>query len=167
MEQDIILRVEHLQTKFKVGKRTVNAVNDVSFQLRRGVTLGIVGESGCGKSVTAHSIMQLLPKAGYIAGGEVVYSPRPGRELTLTGYDRNSKEIRSLRGKDISMIFQDPLSSLDPVYPIGWQIMENLRVHEKVTKEEGKMRIVKLLRELGIPSPETRYDNYPHEFADV
>ena len=165
MDNEYILRVENLNTKFQVGKKTVNAVNDVSFKLRRKTILGIVGESGCGKSVTAHSILQLLPPNGYIGQGTVTYLSDSGQEQVLTDYSRNSKEIREVRGKKISMIFQDPLSSLDPVYTIGWQIMEGLRTHENIGKKEAKTRIIKLLGELGIPSPKTRYKGYPHEFS--
>jgi len=165
MEKDYILQVKNLETRFKIGKKTVHAVNDVSFNLRRGTTLGVVGESGCGKSVTALSIMQLLPKAAHIEGGQVLYTPSPEQTLNLTDFKRNSKELRSIRGKDIAMIFQDSLSSLDPVYSIGWQIMENLRMHEKLSKKEAKEKIIRMLGELGIPSPEDRFTSYPFEFS--
>jgi len=162
---NIVLKVTNLQTKFHVGKRIVHAVNDVSFELKYGTTLGIVGESGCGKSVTAHSIMQLLPKAGYIANGVVRYYDKSGKERILSSFGRNSKEIRAIRGKAIAMIFQDPSSSLDPVYCIGSQIAENLFQHEKLSKKEGKLRVVNILMELGIPTPEKRYNDYPHQFS--
>ncbi len=165
MDREYVLQVENLATKIQVGKKTVHAVNDVSFRLRRGSTLGIVGESGCGKSITALSIMQLLPKNGFISNGRISFASEPGNEQVLTDYKKDSREIRAIRGKSISMIFQDPLSSLDPVYTIGWQIMENLRAHENITKEEAESRIVKLLKELGIPSPEERFRSYPHEFS--
>ena len=165
MDKDNILEIKNLEVQFQVGSRTVYAVNDVSFSLKRGRTLGIVGESGCGKSVTAHSILQLLPKNGGIKNGSISYFPEPDNKVVLSDYNRNSSEIRSIRGKDIAMIFQDPLSSLDPVYTIGWQIEENLLQHEKVTKEEAKVRILKLLQELGIPSPEQRFNEYPHQFS--
>ena len=164
-DKDYILRVTDLQTKFRVGKRIVNAVNGVTFELARGETLCIVGESGCGKSVTAHSIMQLLPKNGYIGNGSVEYYPQPGVCKELSSFKRNSKDIRSIRGKDISMIFQDPMSTLNPVYTIGNQIMENLRNHEKISKQEARERIIRLLGDLGIPTPEKRFDQYPHEFS--
>jgi len=165
-EKDYVLQVKHLQTKFKVGKKIVNSVNDASFNIERGTTLGVVGESGCGKSVTATSIMQLLPKYGNITNGEIIFSPNDGRApMDLAKLKRTSKEIRALRGKDISMIFQDPLSSLDPVYTVGHQVMENLLTHETITKEDGKQRVIKLFKELGIPAPEQRFDGYPHEFS--
>ena len=163
--KDIILKVEGLKTKFHSDKKIVNAVNGVNFELERGKTLCIVGESGCGKSVTAHSIMQLLPKTGFIDGGLVEYSPEPGNTIRLTDYKRNSKEVRSIRGKDIAMIFQDPMTSLNPVYTIGEQISENLLKHEKITKEEARKRVIKMLESLGIPEAEKRYDSYPHQFS--
>ena len=164
--KDNVLEVENLRTEFKVGKKTVHAVNDVSFSLKRGETLGIVGESGCGKSVTANSIMQLIPPNGYIANGSIKYYPTIGsKPKILTSYKRNGKEIRGIRGKDIAQIFQDPMTSLNPVYSIGYQIMENLLNHEDVSKEEGKKRIIKLLSELGISAPEQRYNEYPYQFS--
>lgn len=162
---EMILQVKDLQTKFRVGKRTVNAVNGVTFDLRRGKSLCIVGESGCGKSVTAHSIMQLLPPNGDIKGGTVTYNPSDADTLVLSDFSKKSKQIRSIRGKDIAMIFQDPMSTLNPVYTIGDQIMENLLNHEKITKKEARARIIELLSELGIPEAEKRFDQYPHEFS--
>ena len=164
-EKDFILQVKDLKTEFKVGKRIVHAVNGVSFNLERGKTLCVVGESGCGKSVTAHSVLQLLPNNGRIAGGSVEYYPEEGECLPLSTYKKNGKKMRSVRGKDISMIFQDPMSTLNPVYTVGDQIMEMLVAHEKISKAEGKARIIKLLSDLGIPEPEIRYDQYPHEFS--
>ena len=165
LENDYILRVQDLKTDFKVGRKTVHAVNGVTFDVRRGKTLCIVGESGCGKSVTAHSIVQLLPPNGSIAGGSISYYAEPGNCEMLSEYKRNGSRIRAIRGKEISMIFQDPMSTLNPVYTVGSQIMEMLRKHENVSKTEGKARIIRLLGELGIPNPEIRYDQYPHEFS--
>ena len=165
MNNNIVLKVTNLQTKFKIGKRIVHAVNDISFELKKSTTLGIVGESGCGKSVTANSIMQLLPKSGYIANGKIQYFNNSGKEFVLSDFGRNSKEIRAIRGKDIAMIFQDPMSSLDPVYNIGNQIAENLMQHVKLSKKEAIKRIVNMLTELGIGNPEKRYYDYPHQFS--
>ena len=163
---DIVLEVKDLKTRFKVGKKIVNAVNGATFSLKRGKTLCIVGESGCGKSVTAHSILQLLPPVGYIEGGEVLYTPQTGdRPKSLSSMKRSGRAIRSIRGKEISMIFQDPMSTLNPVYTIGNQIMENLRHHEKISKAEARERIVRLLTELGIPEADRRFDEYPHQFS--
>ena len=158
-KQDYVLEVKDLKTTFKVGRRRVHAVNSVTFSLKRGKTLCIVGESGCGKSVTAHSIMQLLPKNGILENGTVTYYHEPdSMGQVISEYKRNGKEIRSIRGKDIAMIFQDPMSTLNPVYTIGSQIMENLRSHEKIDKVKAKARIIRLLSDLGIPTPEKRYD---------
>lgn len=165
MEKDIVLKVEDLKTKFRVGKRTVHAVNGVTLEVRRGKSLCIVGESGCGKSVTAHSILQLLPENGSIAGGKISYFPSPDEEKVLSSYKSKSRDIRKIRGKDIAMIFQDPMSTLNPVYKVGDQIMENLRHHEKISKKEARQRTIQLLAELGIPTPEARLDQYPHEFS--
>ncbi len=165
MEQNIILRVDDLQTAFYVGKRRVNAVNGVSFALKRGETLGIVGESGCGKSATAHSILQLLPKNGKIEGGTVTYFPDDGAPLVLSGCKRNGRDMRAVRGGEISMIFQDPLSSLNPVYTVGSQIVEMLRAHQKISKKEAAARAVELLGKLGIPDPQKRFQDYPHQFS--
>lgn len=165
MDNNIILKVSNLQTKFKMGKKTAHAVNDVSFELKKSVILGIVGESGCGKSVTAYSILQLLPKTGYITKGKIQYFDSNGKEYILSDYGRYSREIRAIRGKDIAIIFQDPMSSLDPVYSVGSQIAENLLEHEKLSKKEAKERIIKMLKELGIPIPEKRYYDYPHQFS--
>lgn len=165
MDKDTILHVEDLKTEFKVGKRTVHAVNGVSFDLKRNKTLCVVGESGCGKSVTAHSIMQLLPDNGYVAGGKVIYYPNPGEAIEISSLKKNGKQMRTIRGSDIAMIFQDPMSTLNPVYTVGAQIMEMLQQHEKISKVEAKARIIKLLTDLGIPNPEIRYNQYPHEFS--
>ena len=164
--KDIILKIDRLKTEFQVGKRTVYAVNDVSLELERGKTLGIVGESGCGKSVTANSIMQLIPKNGRIVSGNIEYFPTSGsKPMLLSSYKKDGKEMRRIRGKDIAMIFQDPMTSLNPVYTVGYQIMENLRNHEKISKKEARKRIIKMLEELGIPIPEKRIDEYPHQFS--
>lgn len=119
-----------------------------------------------GKSVTAHSVLQLLPPNGGIKEGKILFAPEEGGEaMELQSLERNGKEIRAIRGQKISMIFQDPMMSLNPVYSIGRQIMENLKIHEKVDKKEAKERIIRLLGQLGIPEPEQRYNQYPHQFS--
>lgn len=162
---DTVLRVEDLRAYFAVGKRRVHAVNGVSFALRRGTTLGIVGESGCGKSATAHAILQLLPRNGVIESGAVDYFPPDAAPQRLTDYGRKSKAIRNVRGSEISMIFQDPLSSLNPVYTVGSQIVENIRAHQKVSKKQARQMAIDMLGRLGIPKPEIRFDDYPHQFS--
>lgn len=166
MKKNNILEIEGLVTEFTVGKRVVHAVNGVNLAVERGKTLGIVGESGCGKSVTAHSILQLLPPNGRIAAGEIRFTPdADGKTLVLSDLKKTSDQMRTIRGKDISMIFQDPMTSLNPAYTIGHQIMENLRNHEKISKTDAKKRIIKLLEELGIPAAEQRFNEYPHQFS--
>ena len=163
-ENESILRVTDLKTQFITGKRIVYAVNGVTFDLKRGTTLGIVGESGCGKSATAHSILQLLPKAGYIESGKVEYYTESGVH-DISSFGRKSRDIRKIRGKEISIIFQDPMSSLNPVYTIGDQITENLRRHEKISKKDAEKRVKALLKKLGIPDVEKRFFEYPHCFS--
>ena len=165
-EKDFILQIKDLKTHFTVGKRTVRAVNGVSLDVQRGKTLCIVGESGCGKSVTAHSFIQLLPPNGYIADGEVLFTPEAdGETKSLHLMKKNGKAMRAVRGKEISMIFQDPMSTLNPVYTVGNQVIEMIRSHEKVSKAEARARTIQMLADLGIPNPEIRIDQYPHEFS--
>ena len=165
-EKDYILKVTDLKTEFKVGKKVVHAVNGVSFNVERNKTLCIVGESGCGKSQTAHSILQLLAINGYIAGGSIEYFKNPGDEAqVLNTYSRNGKKIRRIRGKEISMIFQDPMSTLNPVYTVGNQVVEMLTQHEKMSKKAARARVIQMMADLGIPTPEIRFDQYPHEFS--
>ncbi len=164
-DKDYILCVKDLKTEFKVAKRIVHAVNGVTFELERNKTLCIVGESGCGKSVSAHSVLQLLPSNGYIAGGSVTYYPDRDTAIELSSFKKNSRAMRSIRGKEISMIFQDPMSSLNPVYTVGSQVVEMLLNHESMNKKEARNRVIQMMADLGIPNPEIRFDQYPHEFS--
>lgn len=134
-KQDYILSINDLKTQFKIGKRVVKAVDGVTLNVRRGKTMGLVGESGCGKSVTAHSIMQLLPKAGSIKEGEIIFRPQNSEEFDIAKYRKTDKKLRNMRGRQISMIFQDPMSSLNPVYRIGDQIIESIIQHERISKK--------------------------------
>lgn len=163
---ETIISVKNLKTYFYTNQRCNKAVNGVSLNIEKGRTLCIVGESGCGKSVTASSIMQLLPRLSRIEEGEIIYHSGDKRgNIRIDSLERNGKEMRSLRGKDIAMIFQDPMTALNPVYTIGWQIEEMIRSHEKVTKKEARERTLELLNEMGIPNPQKRIDQYPHEFS--
>ncbi|NLJ41286.1 MAG: ABC transporter ATP-binding protein [Clostridiales bacterium] len=164
-KQDYILSIKDLKTQFKVGKRIVKAVDGVTLDVRRGKTLGLVGESGCGKSVTAHSIMQLLPKAATIVDGEIQFRPKDKPEFNILKYKRTDKKLRSMRGKQISMIFQDPMSSLNPVYRVGDQIVENIRQHENISKKQAIKKTVDMLKMLSIPMAEERIKDYPHQFS--
>ncbi|MDR0730747.1 MAG: ABC transporter ATP-binding protein [Treponema sp.] len=162
---DCVLSIENLRTSFAVGKRSVKAVDGVSLEVRRGATLGLVGESGCGKSVTAHSIMQLLPRAGSIQSGRIMFRPAEGEAVNLLSYKKTDRRLRAIRGKKISMIFQDPMSSLNPVYRIGDQIIENIRTHENVSVKEARKRVVQMLETLSIPRAAERINDYPHQFS--
>ncbi len=164
IENEVILRVKDLKTFFYTNNRCNRAINGVSFDIRKGKTLSIVGESGCGKSVTASSIMQLLPDLSRIEEGEITYFSSDG-EVHIEKLPKNGKKMRSLRGSDIAMIFQDPMTALNPVYSIGFQIVENLRAHMNMTRKEAKKRAIELLSQMGIPNPEQRVNEYPHQFS--
>jgi oligopeptide/dipeptide ABC transporter ATP-binding protein len=152
-----LLEVEDLRTFFKVREGVVHAVDGVSFSIERGKTLGIVGESGCGKSVTALSIMGLVPVPG-ITSGSVLFD---GRQLV----GRKQRELENIRGREIGMIFQDPMTSLNPTLTIGTQITETLRRHLGMTREEARQRAVELLEEVHIPNAANRLRDYPHRYS--
>ena len=154
----MLLSVKNLSTEFPVKKGIVRAVEDVSFDVDQGEILAIVGESGSGKSVTSLSIMGLLAEPGHVAGGSLEFE---GKDLATL----SEKQYRELRGNDMAMIFQEPMTSLNPVYRVGNQIVEAIRTHEKVSKAEAKARAVDLLRKVGIPSPEARINDYPHQMS--
>jgi oligopeptide transport system ATP-binding protein len=154
-----ILQVENLETRFKTSDGMVYAVNGVTFDLYEGESLGVVGESGCGKSVTMMSLLQLIPQPpGIIAGGQAMFH---GKDLLQLKAD----EIRDVRGSQIGMIFQDPMTSLNPVLTIGKQVSEPLMLHLKMNKAEALDRVVELLKLVGIPEAEKRLNQYPHQFS--
>ena len=156
---DTILRVCDLKTYFDTESGVVRAVDGVSFEVEAGRTLGIVGESGCGKSMTAYSILGLIPKPpGRIAGGEVYFEDRDLLQLT-------SRQIRGIRGNEIAMIFQEPMTSLNPVFTVGEQIAEAVRLHKGADRKEAWRRAVELLDLVDIPLPEERAGSYPHELS--
>lgn len=154
----MLLSVKNLSTEFPVKRGVVRAVEDVSFDVDAGEILAIVGESGSGKSVTSLSVMGLLAEPGHVAGGSMEFE---GRDLAKL----SEKEYRELRGNDMAMIFQEPMTSLNPVYRVGNQIVEAIRTHEKVSKAQAKERAIDLLRKVGIPSPEARINDYPHQMS--
>jgi len=158
--QETILDVKNLRTLFLTRKGIVPAVDGISFSVRKGKVTGLVGESGCGKSVTSLSIMGLLPQPpGKIAGGEILFE---GRDLSKLSY----KEMCRVRGKDISMIFQEPMTSLNPVKTVGYQVGEVLRIHQKdVSDAEVRRRVVEMLDLVGIPEPESRVRAFPHQLS--
>ena len=161
---DTALTVRDLKTYFYTDGRCNKAVNGISFDIQKGKTLCIVGESGCGKSVTARAIMQLLPTLSRIESGEIVYHADQG-DIRIDRLGRNSKEMRDLRGSEIAMIFQDPMTALNPVYSIGYQIRENLQYHTDLLRSERRARTAELLRDMGIPLPDMRADEFPHQFS--
>jgi oligopeptide/dipeptide ABC transporter ATP-binding protein len=162
--QQKILEVRNLRTSFFTEEGEVKAVDDVSFNLYQGKTLCLVGESGCGKSVTSLSIMRLIASPpGKIVGGEIVYTPEKGSPQDLTKL--SSDQMRSIRGNEISMIFQEPMTSLNPVFTIGNQIREAIELHQDLSRAEVRNKAVEMLKLVGIPSPEKRVDDYPHQLS--
>lgn len=154
-----ILEIKNLKTRFYTQDGVVKAVNDVSYTMNSGEILGVVGESGCGKSVHALSMMQLIPDPpGKITNGEIWFD---GRDLLTL----NEVQMQKVRGRDIAMIFQDPMTSLNPVFTVGFQIVEALLLHNDMTKEEAKERAGDLLNLVGIPGPKQRLNDYPHQFS--
>jgi oligopeptide/dipeptide ABC transporter ATP-binding protein len=155
---DPLLSVRNLHTRFDTDDGTVRAADGVSFEIEEGEILGLVGESGSGKSITSRSLMDLVPKPGYIPEGEIRFK---GENLL----EKSTEELRSIRGNEISMIFQEPMSALNPVFDIGWQVGEPLRVHRDMKKQAARGRAADLMRQIGIPSAEDRIDDYPHQFS--
>ena len=154
-----LLKIRNLETDFSTHEGTVKAVNRISFTLNKGETLGLVGESGCGKSVTALSIMRLIPDPpGKIVGGEIYFEGQNLLEL-------DEKEMRKIRGKKISMIFQEPMTSLDPVFTIGHEIVESIQLHQGLKKEEAREKATEALKIVGMPDAGKRMNNYPHELS--
>ena len=168
--KEIILNVEKLNTTFVSDKKKIRIVKDVSFQLKRGKTLAVVGESGCGKSVTMNSIMRFTGKNAIVEAKNIQYNAlKDGKveEHHLESIkEPNGPEMRALRGPDLSMVFQDPMSSLNPVYKVGDQVAEGLLQHNKgMTKQQAREKVLEMFRKLGIPDPEERIDCYPHQFS--
>jgi oligopeptide/dipeptide ABC transporter ATP-binding protein len=153
-----LLEVKNLRTHFQTRAGLVRAVDDVSFYLDRGELLGLVGESGCGKSMTALSIMHLIAPPGRIVDGEVLFD---GKDLLKL----SDAEMREMRGDDIAMIFQDPMTSLNPVFTVGEQIAEALRLHRKMSRKEARLATIEAMREVAIPDPSRRLDDYPHQLS--
>jgi oligopeptide/dipeptide ABC transporter ATP-binding protein len=156
--RDVVLSVRNLRTQFAAKEGAVQAVRDVSFDLRRAEKLGIVGESGSGKSALALSILGLIEPPGRVVGGEVWLNGRDVSKLS-------DRQLQPIRGREISLIFQDPMSSLDPVKTIGYQLIEGIRRHQKVSRKAARRRAVELLREVEVPMAEKRLDDHPHQYS--
>ncbi len=160
-----LIEVRGLKTYFYTEDGIVRAVDGVDYVIDQEKTLGVVGESGCGKSVTALSIMGLVQiPPGKIEDGEILFY-RDGKVMDLTKYNPKGREMRSIRGNEIAMIFQEPMTSLNPVYTIGNQIMEAIILHQKLDKKHAKKKAIDMLRAVGIPLPEQRVDEYPHQLS--
>jgi oligopeptide/dipeptide ABC transporter ATP-binding protein len=155
---DTLLEVRNLRTHFFSRAGVVRAVDNVSFRVGRGEILGLVGESGCGKSVSSLSLMRLVDRPGRIVSGEILFE---GRDLLTL----SKEEMRRLRGSRLAMIFQEPMSSMNPVFTIGSQIAEAILVHEQVSRGAAKERVLRLMRLVGIPDPERRFRQFPHQFS--
>jgi peptide/nickel transport system ATP-binding protein len=170
---DPLLDVRDLKTQFFTAEGTVRAVDGISFTVERGEIVGIVGESGAGKSVAASSILRLVEEPGEIVGGEVTY-----RGETIVGFEERDGELREredmlsnetvrerIRGREIAIIFQDPMESLNPVFTVGGQLREFIEINRDLSETEAREEAIHMLREVGIPEPEKRYDDYPHQFS--
>lgn len=164
MSERKLLEIKNLVTEFTTEGNVMKAVNDVSFTLNKGETIGIVGESGSGKSVTSLSVMRLIPNPpGRIAGGEILFHTRDKGSVDLVKL--SEKEMRSIRGNEIAMIFQEPMTSLNPVFTCGDQVMEAILLHQKVSRKEAKEKTIALFKEVQLPRPEAIFDQYPHQIS--
>jgi oligopeptide/dipeptide ABC transporter ATP-binding protein len=171
-QREPLVEVRNLKTQFFLDEGTVHAVDGADFTLYRGETLGVVGESGCGKSVTARSILRIVPRPGRITQGEILYHRRVARDagevtevIDLTTLDERGPEIRSIRGAEISMVFQEPMTSLSPVHTLGSQIVEAILLHQEVSQEEARELAIEMLDRVGMPQPRRTVDRYPHELS--
>ena len=162
--KEVLLEVKNLVTEFKTESETVKAVNNISFTLHRGETIGIVGESGSGKSVTSLSVMKLIPNPpGRISSGEIIYHSRNNGPVDLV--KASLKDMRQYRGNEIAMIFQEPMTSLNPVYTCGDQVMEAIMLHQKISKKEARAKTLELFKKVQLPRPEDILDTYPHQIS--
>jgi len=161
-----LIEVRDLRTHFFTDEGVVKSVDGVSFDIPRGKTLCIVGESGCGKSITARSILKLIAPPGRIVSGQILYNRDPAQPpVDIVGLSQRSQELRAIRGREIAMIFQEPMSALSPVHTIGDQVSETILLHERVGRVEAKARAIKLLDRVGIPRAASRFDAYPFQLS--
>ena len=170
-ENPILLDIQDLRVSFPLDEGTVQAVDGVNLTIRRGEVLGVVGESGCGKSVTAQTILRIVPPPSRIDSGHILFYPpaTPGSKrpevIDIAALSPTGQEIRRVRGQDVGMIFQEPMSSFSPVHTIGSQIVEAIQLHQNVSRVQARARAAELLRLVGIPNAEQRLDAYPHQFS--
>jgi peptide/nickel transport system ATP-binding protein len=162
---ELLLEVNHLNVSFFLSEGTIRAVNGVSFKIERGKTLGLVGESGCGKSVTARAILNMVRPPGRILSGEINYYGDPAAPVNLAALDPEGRQIRQIRWGEIAMIFQEPMTSLSPVHTIGNQMIEAIRLHLNVSKNEAEQRAVELLHRVGLPKSKRLLNRYRHELS--
>lgn len=172
-DSGLLIEIKDLKTYFRLPQGLVRAVDGASFEIHRGKTLGVVGESGCGKSVTAQSILRIVPSPGQIVGGQILYYRRLERNgaensqevVDLTRLDPQGQEIRNIRGGEIAMIFQEPMTSLSVVHTIGNQIIEAIQLHQQVDKNEARKRAIEMLQRVGMPQPDKNIDEYPFRLS--
>jgi len=168
LDNNLLLEIKDLQVSFPLDEGLVRAVEGVDLSIRRGEVLGVVGESGCGKSVTAHSILRIISAPGRIDSGQILYHASETNQagtVDLAKLHPTGSEIRNIRGKDIAMIFQEPMSSFSPVHTIGSQISEAILLHQQVTEAKARDMTIELLRLVGISGAAERVDNFPHQFS--
>ncbi len=172
-QSELLLEVNELRTHFSVHEGVVRAVDGVSFQIHRGKTLGVLGESGCGKSVTGYSILRLIRQPGQIVGGEILLhrpaidtgASRHTTTVDLTKIDPYGREIQAIRGAEIAIVFQEPMTSLDPVYTIGNQLMEAVLHHQRLSKQDAQRQAAAMLGRVGLPEPNNALEKYPHQLS--
>ena len=166
VKNETILSVKGLKTEFALDEGTVKAVDGVSFEVGRGQVIGLVGESGCGKSVSIKSIMGIIQKPGKVVEGEILFRPKQGENMVdLRNYDNRGKEMRNIRGNDIALIPQEPMAALSPVHTIGNQLVEAIRLHRNISKKQAEKVAVERMRQVGVPSPEERMDVYSWQLS--
>lgn len=164
-DKEWLLKIKDLHVSFPLTEGTVRAVTGVDLEIYKGEVLGVAGESGCGKSITAQSIMRIVDEPGEINKGEILLNSSDGEIINTVKLGSKSKKLQDIRGKEVAMIFQEPMSSFSPVYTIGRQLIEAVRVHQNVSKEEARVHIIDLLSRVGIPNAVKSIDQYPFEFS--